>query len=314
MNPLLELSSNHKYKIVKLLSSGKFGKSWMGECTQSERVVVIKETKISDEFKFLISTFNKLPHPAISSQTEILDAGEKQYLIREYQHGTCLKEILLKQKLRKKPGLAFWTEAFAFLLEGLNELHNANIIHRDIKPSNIIICHSPLQKPAEWLPEQIKLIDFELSVKIPVTVNNSISPFALGYASPEQVLNCNKLLCPGSDIYATGIAVYETLTGNKPFNFYDPEMMMHLQLNAPLPYHTGMPNKLFEVLRNATAKEPFRLPPRNLSKEEIFQTLESGIVKRYSNCLQFAQALREAQTAAFNKTTNPLKKLFNKFY
>jgi serine/threonine-protein kinase len=90
------------------------------------------------------------------------------------------------------------------VLSALSYVHDRKLIHLDIKPSNIMLSNS----------SSIKLVDFGISQDKKSTVSDKPigSP---AYMSPEQVEGEDVDF--QSDIYSTGIAMFELLTGSLPF-------------------------------------------------------------------------------------------------
>lgn len=71
---------------------------------------------------------------------EYADGGDLQVIIF-FTQGRIKKAISTRTKI---PEPEIWKTAYN-VLEGLNKLHEANIIHRDIKPANIFFHHNTAQ-------------------------------------------------------------------------------------------------------------------------------------------------------------------------
>ncbi len=94
------------------------------------------------------------------------------------------------------------------ILSALKHAHSKGVVHRDIKPQNIILVDGC---------ETVKVMDFGIAhVQNYSTI--TISDKAIGtvhYISPEQAKG--KPADERSDIYSTGVILYEMLTGCLPF-------------------------------------------------------------------------------------------------
>ncbi|MCL2074175.1 MAG: protein kinase [Marinilabiliaceae bacterium] len=279
-------SEKNSYCATDLLSSGKFGAVWVGKCAQTKEQVIIKEYSAAQIE--VAKKLSKIEHPALQT-CEIAYSDDKLFVVRKYIPGINLK-MLLSQK--QKFSTDFWVKGFIHLLEGLQVLHENGIIHRDIKPSNIIIAdgNSP---NSEWQHENFKLIDFEQALSMTHSNKQKRTPFAFVYAPPEQLLNRNTLTCPQSDLFALGLTLFEAINKRKAFEFYDPEMLLHIQLNIPLKNRGIIDKKLFEIILKSTEKTPFRLPPSRLTMNEIDSIIKSGIDKRYTSAKEMANDLKE---------------------
>jgi len=281
-------NENNSYIADEVISSGKFGPVWVGHCIATNRKVIIKE--YSEKQIDLATKLAAINHPLL--QTGVLAySSEKAYIVRNYVEGSNLKELLSKRWQWHNLSIEFWVKGVINLLDALQAFHESGLVHRDVKPSNIVIGHS--KEPAkEWLPENMKLVDFEQSLILASSDREQRTPFALGYAPPEQLLNRNKLTDPRSDIFSAGVTLYEVLTRDKAFLFFDPEIMLHIQLNTPILNKGGVDENLFKIILKATQKEPFRLPPSRLPIDETDAIIKRGMDKRYPTAAEMADELK----------------------
>jgi serine/threonine protein kinase len=135
----------------------------------------------------------------------------------EFVAGKTLRSFL-------PPGGLSGSQAWKFLepiFQGLQYVHDRGVVHRDLKPENIMVT-----------PEyRVVLMDFGLARRKDFSMLTA-SGGILGtpaYMAPEQIMG---LATDGRcDQYATGILVYEMLTGGSPFpDVTDPIhlMMKHI--------------------------------------------------------------------------------------
>ena len=109
------------------------------------------------------------------------------------------------------------------VLGGLAAAHKNGIVHRDLKPENIFILNT------EDRPNFVKIVEFGIS-KMMVRTSPGHSAAGTGggtvvgtvlgtplYMSPEQVLGQVALIDHRTDIYSTGVVLYEMLCGHTPF-------------------------------------------------------------------------------------------------
>lgn len=283
---------NLEIEITKELTSQKFGKIKFGKELQSNCEVIIKEITHPAQISFLLNggkdALLSLNHQNLPKTLKIKWlSNQKAILIRELVKGLDLKSILTQPHLRKQLSTKELIPIFCKLLDALEYIHTQNIIHQDIKPSNIII---NLQRRNNEV-HKVTLIDLEQCKFSQSTPNDNISPFALIYSPPEQILKFNHLTDCRADIYALGITLYEAITHKRPFEHYDPEFGLNLQLTYPLKNEHNIDKNLFEIIKKATQKSPFPKPPHMLSAEQIEQILKEGIENRYASALQMRDAL-----------------------
>jgi serine/threonine protein kinase len=170
-----------------------------GEVTARKRFV--KEAQI----------LSKLRHRYITRFYEFINDDQNAVLVMEYVEGTPV-DLLLSEK-----GALPIQEAISIaqcLLEALVYAHGKGIVHRDIKPANLI-----REKTGT-----VKVTDFGIAkIKEGAGSGQTVltkSGFLLGtphYMSPEQIRE-PKDAGAKSDVYSSGVVLYEMLTGTLPFN------------------------------------------------------------------------------------------------
>ena len=157
-----------------------------------------------------------LTHPSIVTVYDVGEAGGLQYIVMEYVDGLSLKELVREVgRLSIDRAVAVASQVCA----GLAFAHENGIIHRDVKPQNILIS-APGGDTAGVGPGneiRARLTDFGIaraSGASSFTKENEVLG-SVHYIAPEQVQGFET--GPAADIYATGVVLYEMLTGEQPF-------------------------------------------------------------------------------------------------
>ena len=173
--------------------------------------------------------------------------GEYRYLVLEYVNGNTLKDII-----RQKGRLSCQTtiQITIRILSALQHAHDNGIIHRDIKPQNVLIHADGHVKVADF---GIARMTGGATIGKGDTVVGSVH-----YSSPEQATG--SVVEAASDLYSTGVVMYEMLTGRVPFVGDTPVAvaMQHIQ-DAPPPisdFAPETPPALIAVVMKALAKNP----------------------------------------------------------
>jgi len=190
----------------------------------------------------------KLTHPNI---VKVMDYGEYEgmpYLVMEYLPGGTLKHKLGKPMA--------WREAVQLILpvaEALDYAHSQNLIHRDVKPSNILLTERGQPMLTDF--GIAKILDLEETQDLTGTSAAVGTP---EYMAPEQATA--KTVDHRVDIYASGIVLYEMLTGRKPFTADTPMAILIKHTTEPLPrprqFAPHLPDEMEKILIKALAKQP----------------------------------------------------------
>jgi serine/threonine-protein kinase len=190
----------------------------------------------------------RLRHPRI--RKIFPHEGQRRlYMAMEWLDGRLLRRVLaVERRLTIERAIAITTQ----VLEALAYLHENGVVHRDLKPENIMVDDSG----------DIKIIDFGIagsagSRRLTFGKLSQVmgSP---DYISPEQVKN--KRGDARSDLYSTGVILYEMLTGETPFGGPNPFVVMNARLKEPprppSEVTLGIPAWLDAVVLRALERDP----------------------------------------------------------
>jgi serine/threonine protein kinase len=215
------------------------------------------------------SILSKLRHRYITRFYEFINNDAGAVLVMEYVEGTPV-DLLLTER-----GALALNDAIVIcqcMLEALVYAHGKGIVHRDIKPANLIKEKSG----------QVKVTDFGIA-KIKEGAGTSgqtvltKSGFLLGtphYMSPEQIRE-PKDAGAKSDIYSSGVVLYEMLTGSLPFNSRSlPKLIDAIyrgEKQAPGALRTEVDQELEQIVMKAMHP---RMDQRFETAREFFEALE----------------------------------------
>ena len=219
---------NNRYRIMKQIGRGGFGRAYLAEDTHRYReLCVLKEfaprvesdrelSQAEDLFEREAGILYKLQHPQIPKfeamlQTRV-DGKRSLFLVQEYIEGESYWELLKRQgKLSQAEVIDMIWE----LLPVLEYIHEADLIHRDISPDNLI---------RRKIDGKTVLIDFGC-VKIAAnavsrSTGQSITLIGKKGYSPDEQLRRGQAF-PCSDLYSLAATAIVLLTGKQPDELYD---------------------------------------------------------------------------------------------
>jgi len=189
----------------------------------------------------------KLQHPNIVTVFEFAEEGNTPYIVMEFLRGSSLQgriasplPLTLDEKL----------SVIIQLLTALHYAHEQGVVHRDIKPANIFL-----------LPDgSVKLLDFGVAKLATSTLTRQGDVLgSASYMSPEQVSGSGNV-DGRSDIFSTGVVLYELLANRKPFQADTLTATVVKLLREDPPsldeVAPGLPSQLVNAVKRSLAKEP----------------------------------------------------------
>lgn len=190
---------------------------------------------------------SKMTHHNIVNLLDVGMDGDNRYLVMEYVQGKTLKSVI-QERGKLNPALA--GQIAIRILSALEHAHRNGIVHRDIKPQNILV-HAD---------GHIKVADFgiaRIANSSTLTKGDNVMG-SVHYFSPEQARGEGANAT--SDIYSTGIVLYEMLTGRVPYDGDNPVAVAMQHLHAtPVPIQNlapDVPPALERVCMKAMEKNP----------------------------------------------------------
>ncbi|MDD2877790.1 MAG: serine/threonine-protein kinase [Acidiphilium sp.] len=271
-----ELTTLGKYDIIRTLGRGAMGIVYEGFDPIIARRVAIKTVRLDRvddsesaedllRFKREAQAAGRLTHPNIVGVYDYGETDALAYIVMEFVEGDTLKSLLDRGE-RFTPAHA--VSMMESLLAGLAYSHEHGVIHRDIKPANVMITSDG----------RIKLADFGVARIESSSLTQAGTMIGTpSYMSPEQFMG--QTIDRRTDIYSSGVLLYQLLTGEKPFEG-SVTAIMHkvLSVEPPVPsaLSVSVTPALDSVVRRAMAKRP---------------------EDRFATARDFAASLRTAETA-----------------
>ena len=200
-----------EYDLQEVVNSGGMADIWLATDPAHHTVAVRrlhselrKDSKAKKRFVTGCEILEKVcDHPYI---VQYLGHGKGKgdlFLAMEYCEFPNLK-ILIS---RNDPVLEQYVGNILIdVAEALEHVHDKGFLHYDFKPENILVSRNG----------NVRLCDFDLSRPIPETPTKMPdNPGTPVYMAPEQLRG--REIDQRTDIFSFGVTMYETLTGQKPF-------------------------------------------------------------------------------------------------
>lgn len=245
-----------RYEIQSVLGKGGMGIVYKAHDRDLDDTVAIKTLRsealsadptLLDRFKQEIRLARKITHPNILRTHDLGESNGLKYLSMEFVKGITLKHLVEQDQLLPTPvALRIAKQVCA----GLAAAHEVGVIHRDIKPQNIIIESTG----------GLKIMDFGIA-RLTQDRGMTATGTVIGtpdYMSPEQARGLP--LDFRSDIYSTGVVLYEVFTGSLPFEGDSPlaVVLKHVQ-EPPSPPQAKNPRidpKIAAIILKCMQKDP----------------------------------------------------------
>jgi len=194
-----------------------------------------------------------LRHPNIVTVYDFGDEDGLPYIVMEFLDGEPLDKLIReKDRLHISAKLDIIEQVCA----ALNYAHLQGMIHRDVKPANVIVQRDGL----------VKLLDFGIAR----TGQQPGQPVAQGMTRTGTLVGTPAYMAPErlrgeqfdgrSDIFSTGVMLYQALTGVLPFDAEYPAILHQILQQDPPPLSNHLasyPSMLDQVIARALAKQPF---------------------------------------------------------
>jgi serine/threonine protein kinase len=217
------------YVVLDRLGAGGMGEVYLARDSRLDRTVALKVLSVdvsSDKrrmqrFRQEAKVTSSLNQPNILTIFEFGEAGGLTYLATEHIDGETLRDYLRGKRLKLSEALDIAIQ----ILAALDAAHEARIVHRDIKPENVMIRRRDhvvkvldfgLAKVTEKRPTLATDHDTDLEAATEMKTAPGTLMGTINYMSPEQAQS--RAVDERTDIWSTGVMLYEMLTGAMPFS------------------------------------------------------------------------------------------------
>jgi hypothetical protein len=247
-----------RYRLERPIGSGGMATVWRAVDDDTGAVVAVKlmHPRVQDDPDLLVrfrreaDVVARLDHPCIVRMLD-QDAGadDGPYIVFELVDGVTLK-ALIRQRGALDPAEA--ASIASQVARGLELAHRSGVVHRDIKSHNVLVTESGVAKLTDF--GIARLLD---GMQDGLTRTGTVLGTS-DYLAPEQARGLG--VDGRTDVYALGIVLYESLTGELPFPADTPMGVALRQVRDPMPdpreARPEVPAYLASIVMRACEKDP----------------------------------------------------------
>jgi serine/threonine protein kinase len=202
---------------------------------------------------------SRIQHPNVVTTLDVVNMPSEVFLVMEYLQGESLSRLIRNaRKLGENVPPGHAVSIIAGMLHGLHAAHEAkserreplNIVHRDVSPQNVLV----------GIDGAARVLDFgvaKAAMRSQSTRDGQMKG-KLSYMSPEQ-LN-GKPVDRRTDLFASGVVLWEALTGKRLFDGADAGEIFAKLLASEIPRPStlaqGIPEALDNVVMKALDRDP----------------------------------------------------------
>jgi serine/threonine protein kinase, bacterial len=260
-----------RYELEEQLGRGAFGSVWRARVRETGEAVAVKvlleelanDAEVVTRFLRERTALLSLRHRSLVSVRDLVVEGEILALVMQLVEGPDLR-VYVRGRGTLGPEEA--ALLVADVAEALAVAHRAKIIHRDVKPANVLL------KPEAGGFRPL-LTDFGIArlADAPSVTRTSQVVGTPYYLAPEVI--SGRQPTSAVDVYASGIMLYELLTGRPPFRGRDSMEVFQAHQRAVPQRPPGLSDRLWAVVQDALAKDPAQRP----SAEQLAVALRDAV-------------------------------------
>ncbi len=265
-----------KFEILEMIAKGGMAEVYRAKTvgfSGFEKEVCVKKIlpHLTEDKSFVDMFVNEAKLAATLNYANIVQvhdlciSGEGEYfIVMEYVNGKDLSDVIRAAQLA---GREVPPEVAVYICretcKGLHYAHGKqdgdgaplNIIHRDVSPHNVLVSFMG----------EVKIVDFGIAKASSIMNKTAVGILKgkYGYMSPEQARG--QPLDHRSDIFNTGIVLYELLVGERCFagssDFSTLNLMRNAEVTPPSKINGNIPKALEKiVLKALSLKKESRYP------------------------------------------------------
>ena len=244
-----------RYELIERIGSGAMGEVWRAWDQKEKTEVAAKlmhrhfarDVDVVGRFIRERSILVSLHHPNIVEIVDLVVEGDDLALVMEFVEGGNLGAY------RRAVGTMSAQMAVSTvcgILAGLAFAHERGVLHRDIKPDNVLLAGYSM--PGEGT---VLLSDFGIARLSQETTVQATGLLGTPYYMPPELFESG-IFSQLSDVYATGIVLYELLAGRTPFEGGLSPLAVGMRHVVSMPPRLPVNDRLWRIIEVMLSKDP----------------------------------------------------------
>ncbi len=297
-----------KFEILEMIAKGGMAEVYRAKTvgiSGFEKEVCVKKIlpHLTEDKSFVEMFVNEAKLAATLNYANIVQVhdlcvsgGGEYFIVMEYVNGKDLSDVIRAAQLAGRevpPEIAVYV--CRETCKGLHFAHTKqdadgaplNIIHRDISPHNVLVSFMG----------EVKIVDFGIAKASSIMNKTAVGILKgkYGYMSPEQARG--QPLDHRSDIFNTGIVLYELLVSERCFagssDFSTLNLMRNAEVTPPTKINSNVPKELERIVLQALSLKKENRYPNALAFESALADFahSSGRLATASDLSAFMQSL-----------------------
>nr|MCU0697170.1 serine/threonine protein kinase [Myxococcaceae bacterium] len=255
-----------RYVVLERIGAGAMGQvfaAWDPQLDRKVALKLLKQAASSDEHQARLlreaQTLARLSHPNVVTVFDVGRWEGQRFIALEFVDGGSVRTWLSAQSRGVHDVLSVFVQAG----RGLAAAHQAGVVHRDFKPDNVLVRGDG----------RAQVTDFGLASEALERVRDDAPP-GLSLTSTGTLLGTPAYMAPAqldgeaattaSDQFSFCVALYESLTGRRPWSATSVEELRRAMRDGPSPTFPptsdAPPHVRRAVLRGLSVQEAARWP------------------------------------------------------
>jgi serine/threonine protein kinase len=254
-----------RYRLVKTLHTGGFGRVWQAHDQRLHEDVAVKEVWLPSAISAAERTERLVRaerearnavrlrhHPNIVTVRDVVTEDGVPWIVMRLVTGHSLAEDLAAAGPLSPAQVMYVADC---LLKALGAAHSAGIVHRDVKPANVMFTETG----------EVLLTDFGIAVHDADTTLTGTGMLigSVDYIAPERIQGQDSK--PVGDLFSLGVTLYQAVTGTSPFH-RDTVAASLAAILFQEPPPPSCPAGLATLIMRLLAKDPRQRPTLPLTR------------------------------------------------